>query len=141
MPTTTPNLSGTWKFNPARSHLQIEAPTSTTIVIEHSDPVFRFRRVHVFGQKEDMFSLELRTDGTAVVIWKGSARIEARAHWEGWTLVFESLLSWDGNEATNVVRYDLAEEGLSLIGHERFRSSALSYDNVWVMEKERQEPS
>ncbi len=136
-----PDLSGNWKFNPGRSALQIKAPESTVFLIEHRDPVFLFCRIHVFDKKEDTFSMELTTDGSFTIFERGNLHITARAYWDSETLVFESTLMQDGREASNIVRYDLTDEGATLIGTEQFRSSDLNYDNVWIMERVTQKKS
>lgn len=59
-----PNFTGTWKFNPANSVLQIPAPDATVFVIDHREPVLRISRTHIVGEKQDTFSLDLTTDGT-----------------------------------------------------------------------------
>jgi hypothetical protein len=103
-----PNFTGTWKFNPGKSVLQIPAPDSTIFIVEHMEPIFRLSRTHVVGVKSDTFSLELTTDGTEVVILQGDLRLRARAYWEGETLVFDSHLLRGGEDATNILRYKLA---------------------------------
>lgn len=133
-----PDFSGTWKFNPSKSVLQIPAPDSSIFVVEHREPAFRIQRTHVFGQKSDMFALDLTTDGNEVTIERGEVQIYARVYWEGDALVFDTRLVKQGEEAANFVRYKLAETGDSFTAEERFRSKALNYDNIWVMEKESQ---
>lgn len=131
-----PDFSGTWKFNPSKSILQIPAPDSSVFVVEHREPVFRIQRTHVFGQKSDTFALDLTTDGKEVTVDRGDMQIRARVYWEGDTLVFDTRLARLGEEATNLVRYKLAETGDSFTAEERFRNKSLNYDNVWVMDKE-----
>lgn len=131
-----PDFSGTWKFNPRKSVLQIPAPDSSIFVVEHREPVFRIRRTHVFGQKSDTFSLDLTTDGKEVTVDRGEAQIRARVYWEDDILVFDTRIVKQGEEATNRVRYKLAETLNSFTAEEHFRSKSLSYDNVWVMDKE-----
>jgi hypothetical protein len=131
-----PDFSGTWKFNPSKSVLQIPAPDSTIFIVEHREPVFRIQRTHVFGQKSDTFALDLTTDGKEATIDRGDMQIRARVYWEGDTLVFDTRLVKQGEEATNLVRYKLAETLDSFTAEERFRSKSLNYDNIWVMDKE-----
>ena len=37
----------------------------------------------------------------------------------------------------NVVRYQLAADRISFVAEERFRSAAMNYDDLWVMERGR----
>jgi hypothetical protein len=131
-----PDFSGIWKFNPRKSVLQIPTPDSSIFVVEHREPVFRIQRTHVFGRKSDTFSLDLTTDGTEVTIDRGEVQIHARVYWEGDILVFDTRLVKQGEEATNLVRYKLAEMLDAFTAEERFRSKSLNYDNIWVMDKE-----
>jgi len=133
---TKPDFTGTWKFNPGKSVLQIPAPDSTILVLEHCEPVFRVRRTHVLGQTSDVFTLDLTTDGRAITVDKADAHIRARAYWDNDTLVFDTSLVRQGEEATNVVRYSLIGSHDGLTAEERFRGSHQSYDNVWVMDRE-----
>lgn len=132
---TKPNFTGTWKFNPAASVLQIQAPDATIIVIEHREPKLRLSRTHVSGEKQDTFSLVLRTDGKEIAAAAGGRQLRCRAHWEGESLVFESILGKSPEEATNVVRYTLSGDGKSLRAEEHFRSESLNYDNVWLLDR------
>jgi len=131
-----PDFSGTWKFNADRSSLQIPAPDSTRFTIEHREPHFRLSRTHVVGGSSDTFSIELTTDGRDVVQDRRGLQIRARLYWEGETLVFESILTRDEEQATNVVRYSLAEHGDTFVAEERFSSERQSYENLWVLDRQ-----
>lgn len=130
-----PDFSGTWSFDPGKSKLEISPPESSVFVVEHREPHLRLSRTHVFGGKSDTFTLELTTDGREAVIERGGLRLRARAYWDGDTLVFDSRVARGGEEATNLVRYDLAADRKSFVAEERFRSAKLSYDNTWVLER------
>lgn len=130
-----PDLSGRWSFNPQKSTLQITAPDSTEILIEHREPEFTLTRTHIIGGRQDIFSLALTTDGKEVTVRQDDLEIRAHASWEGDTLVFSSFVSRTGITGKNVVRYSLGVSPDTLIADECFRSAALNYDNTWVMEK------
>ena len=130
-----PDFSGTWKFNPARSALQIPAPDSTLFVIVHREPRLRITRTHVVSDRSDTLVLDLTTDGREAALDRDALRLRCRAFWEGDTLVFDSRILRGDGEATNVVRYSLAADRGSFLAEERFRSPSLSYDNTWVLER------
>jgi hypothetical protein len=130
-----PNFSGTWKFNPAKSVLQIPAPDATEFVIEHREPALRISRTHIVGEQRDTFSLDLTTDGQEVWVDHGDLRICCRAYWDGDMLVFDSKLIRAGEEATNFVRYALTDGGKTFRAEERFRSGSLNYDNLWILDR------
>jgi hypothetical protein len=81
-----PNFTGTWKFSPSRSVLQIAPPDSTIFVVEHAEPTFCLSRAHVIGKTSDTFTIELTTDGKEVVVDRDELHIRAHAtgkeiHW------------------------------------------------------------
>jgi hypothetical protein len=135
-PMAKPDFTGTWQFNPNKSSLQIPAPESSTFVIEHNEPRFHLERTHVFGGKGDTFSIDLLTDGQAVVLHHGDFEIRASLAWEGETLVFDSTLARAGEQATNLVRYTLVDEGRLFIAEEQLRSAGYSHDNTWVFDRQ-----
>ncbi|HEY7727308.1 MAG TPA: hypothetical protein VID50_02530 [Candidatus Eisenbacteria bacterium] len=130
-----PDFSGTWRFNPGRSALQIPPPDATVFVIEHHEPALRITRTHIVAGRSDSFTLDLTTDGREVVVDDRDLRLRARAYWEGESLVFHSKVTRGGEEGVNFVRYTLNEEGRSFTAEESFRSGTLSYDNRWVLER------
>lgn len=131
-----PDFTGTWKFNPGKSSLQIPVPDSTLFVIEHREPVFELARTHVFGGNSDTFSIDLTTDGQAVLRAHAGFEIDACVRWDGETLLFDSKLKREGEEATNIVRYRLSDNGQTLIAEEQFRGREHRYDNKWVFDKQ-----
>jgi hypothetical protein len=130
-----PDFSGTWKFNPGKSLLQIPPPDSTLFVIEHREPLLRITRTHTVGDKSDTFTLDLTTDGKEVSLDRDDLRLRARAYWDEETLAFDSKIIRGGEEASNFVRYRLASDRSSFVAEERFRSKHLSYDNRWVLDR------
>lgn len=131
-----PNFTGTWKFNPGKSALQIPPPESTTFVIEHNEPRFHLERTHVFGGKSDTFSIELTTDGEVVEFNHEGLLIRASLQWEGTTLVFDSTVTREGEQATNQVRYKLKDKNQVFEAEERFKSKELKYENTWIFNRE-----
>ena len=131
-----PDFTGSWKFNSDKSRLQIPPPESTTFLIEHREPRFHLERTHVFGGKSDTFSIDLMTNGEAAVQAHGGFQIHASLHWEGDTLRFDSRLEREGEQATNVVRYSLSDDGQTFTAVEQFCGKEYSYENMWVFDKQ-----
>ncbi len=131
-----PDFTGTWKFNRSKSSLQIPSPDSTTFVIEHNEPRFHLERTHVFGGNSDTFSIDLTTNGKVVERNHRGFEIRASLCWEGETLVFDSILHREGEQATNIVRYKLADKDHVFLADERFRSEEHNYENRWVFDKQ-----
>lgn len=53
MSAARPDFTGTWRFNPARSVLQIAAPDATIFVVDHREPTLRISQTHIVGDKQD----------------------------------------------------------------------------------------
>ena len=134
---TKPNFTGTWKFSPERSKLQSPSPESSIFLIKHKEPHFHLERTHVFGGKSDTFSIALTTDGKPVTLNHGGLEIQSKMYWEGDSLVFDSRFVHEGEEATNVVRYRLKDDGQIFIAEEQLRSTQHKHDNLWVFEADR----
>ncbi len=132
-----PNFTGTWKFNPQKSSLQLpRVPDSVVGNIKHQEPTIEFARTIVFGDRSDTFGITLTTDGKVVVRNNGNAVNRFRAYWLGDSLIFEAVVDSEGDWATNYVAYTLSEDGKVMTAVERFRSRERNYDNKWVLEKE-----
>jgi hypothetical protein len=132
-----PDFSGVWTVNPQTSRLADWAKfDSTTITIEHKEPLFRFHRVSVKGDKRDEVGYELTTDGIEKVTKEGRMTEYSRLSWDGEALVFSArTVLPDGREATDVVRYTLRDGGKTFVAEEKFRAPVVKYDNLWVADR------
>ena len=135
-PESRPDFSGRWKMNPGKSHLQTALPDSTLFRIEHREPTFKLTRTHNVKGVADTFSIALTTDGKEVVTRDGERVIHSRCAWDGPRLVFDSRIVLKDVEATNLVTYSLSADGMELTAVEHFRSPGLTYDNLWVFDRE-----
>ena len=134
-PMIKPDFSGTWRFNPSRSLLQIPPPDSTTFIIDHREPHFRLKRTLVHGQTADTFEIDLTTDGTPVRKRHGDLDFDGRLTWDADTLVFESFVTRGVETGTNIVRYQLADQGRTFIALEEVRSPNYNHSNRWVFDR------
>ena len=130
-----PDFTGTWKFNPSKSMLQIPGPDASVFVIDHREPLLRLSRTHIFEGRSDTFELDLTTNGKEVIGEHGELHLRSRAYWEGETLVFETNVLQRGEGGVNIVRYTLSNTMDSLVAEERLRSIKINYDNRWVLDK------
>lgn len=129
------DFSGVWKFNPEKSRLQVPVPSASTFVIDHKEPHFHLTRTHVYDGKPDTWSIDLTTDGKEVVQQDGEQTLHVRLYWEGNHLIFDSKIMLKNKEATNIVRYQLSEDGKAFTAVESFRGPRLKYDNIWVFDR------
>jgi len=111
-------------------------PDSTVFIIEHREPRFHLERTHVVGETRDEFQIDLTTDGRVTHSTHGGMHIESRAFWDGDVLVFDSLVTVGGEKGTNVVRYEIADGGKSLIARERVEFQSQSHSNLWVFDRQ-----
>jgi hypothetical protein len=131
-----PNFTGVWKFNQNKSVLEIPAPDSTTFIIEHREPYFHLERTHISGKSSDTFTIDLTTDNKTVTTNHGGVEIRAHMVWEADALVFDSEVNRAGKRGTNIVSYQLADNGQTFIADEQFSSKDLNYKNKWVFDKQ-----
>jgi hypothetical protein len=131
-----PNFTGTWVLALIRSALQIAPPTATTFRIVHQEPQFDLSRTHVYGETSDTWSIALTTDGTEHRQKNGDLNVRARLSWVGSSLEANLKFNRKGEEGNVVVRYTVSDGGRTLTAVERLRSSAQSYDNTWVFERQ-----
>ncbi len=122
-------------MNAGKSLLQIPPPDSSVFQIEHTEPAFKLTRTHRVEGQADRFSITLTTDGKEVVVAQADRVIQSRCGWEGEQLAFDSRIETKNGEAANRVRYSLSADGTELRAEEHFRSSGLSYDNLWVFDR------
>jgi len=134
-PAPKPDFSGTWKFDPERSSLQITSPDASTFIIEHQEPHWRLERTHVYGGSSDTLNLELTTDGKPATRTIQGWTIQSRMHWEDGTLVLDSTTSREGQVTTVVVRYRLEDGGRTFVAEEHLEREQGTHDNLWVFEK------
>ena len=95
-----PNFSGTWKFNPAKSRLEMTAPTKTIFVIEHQDPRFRVTRTHTWDEESDTWKFESTTDGKEHYQKDPEFESWTRITWMGEELVLDMKVVYEGEHGT-----------------------------------------
>jgi len=136
-----PDFSGTWRFNPEKSRLEMTVPTQSILifVIEHQDSRFKLTRTHTQGERSDTFSFEVTTDGKEHHRKEGEFESWMRMTWMGEELVLESRLARRGEQGTNVAHYRLADGGKTLIAAEWYHMPSSQHHNLWVLERESEE--
>lgn len=133
---TKPDFSGTWKFNLAKSRLEIDAPTKSVFVVEHRDPKFKLTRTHTWKERSDTWSFESTTDGKDHYQKDGEFESWTRVHWMGEELVLDMKVKYRGEEGTNVVHYRLTDGGKTFVAAEWFHLPKHQHHNLWVFDRE-----
>lgn len=135
-PSAKPDFTGKWRFNAAKSALQIPAPESSRFEIDHREPDFRLTRTHVYGGQSDTVTVELTIGAAECSRQLGGVNARLRLYWEGPELVLDSTVRTPDDEGTNVVRYALRDAGGTFVAVEQWRSARHHHDNVWVFDRE-----
>ncbi len=84
----TPNFSGDWELNVPKSDLGGVPMTKLTVHIEHNDPAFKYTAKATVNGEEFNESETFSTDSKPTQDSRGNT---VRAHWEGTTLMIESI--------------------------------------------------
>jgi len=133
-----PDFSGTWRFNPEKSRLEITVPKQSDLifVIEHENSRFKMTRVLTQGEKTDTLSWEVAIDGKEHHRMDGEFESWGRMTWMGEELVLESRLARRGERGTNVAHYRLADGGKTFVAAEWNHMPSSQHHNLWVFDRE-----
>jgi hypothetical protein len=84
---TTPDFSGTWKMNPAKSKAERPLPSGIKIKFDQKDSSFKETLTMAFGDNEQSIEYEYAADGKESEIKDPKTPYTITAKWEGKTLV------------------------------------------------------
>ncbi len=129
-----PDFSGDWTLERSVSTLQGEMSSieSGTLRIQHRDPSFGFTRTFVIKTKPIDTSFAIQTDGREVVNSNRGLTSRARMEWQGSSLLLTVLIDGPRGTISNVVRYELLDEGRTLRAVEDVGGAAPRHHNVWM---------
>lgn len=118
-PSTVPNLSGTWKMDPARSESahQDVAIGPITMVIRQTPEQITIETIRSENGKPDAFreTLALKLDGTETTsTGDAGAVVTAKAHWDGQKLITETARNLQDSTVTTLYAHSLAANGREL---------------------------
>lgn len=126
------NFSGVWVFNPDKSELQSPPPESSVFHISHSEQSFSLDRTHIINGIPDHFTIELKTDGSEIKMNHRGIDITAKMYWDKESLVSDMVFRQGSDEAANIVKYSVADNGQTLVADEYFTGSGHKHHNRWV---------
>ena len=130
-----PDYSGRWRFLSDASKLDIEDPDGVEFLIQHKEPAFHLERTLIFEGERDTFEIDLTIGADVRSFSRDDARLRSLLRWDGDQLLFVTKILRNDEEAKNLVRYILEEDGKILIADEHFHGSDWDYHNRWVFEK------
>lgn len=128
----TPDFSGTWVLNLAKSRLEHHANglTGSTFIIKQTGDTIRLTRYHYHGKRKQKISFTMQADGK-------TRRIK---------LLFKRTLekTGDGLKATlwrkhfrNVVHYHFGTNPNEFIADEVFQGRPQDHHNIWFFDREK----
>lgn len=135
----TPNLTGTWKLNIAKSDFgQGQPPASQVDTIEDNEPSVKINEDQKGGFMGDMnITSTLNSDGKPTTsTGMGGAQVTSTAHWEGGSLVVNSKTSFQGSDVTIKDTYTPSADGKTLKEVAHIESSMGNFDATSVFDKQ-----
>lgn len=135
----TPNLSGTWKLNVAKSNFgQMPGPASQTNTIEDNEPSIKIVEDQKGGMMGDFnATTNLTTDGTETTSkGMGDAEVKSTARWESSTLVVNSKTSFQGSDVKIKDSYTLSPDGNTLTEVTHVETGMGNFDSTSVYDKQ-----
>jgi hypothetical protein len=115
MAANTPNFSGSWKLNAAKSDFgPMPAPDKMDRTIKHEDPTMEMKTTQVGQQGEITTEMKYVTDGKEFVNKGPRGEVKSVATWEAGKLVVKSKREVQGMEITITETWSLSEDGKNI---------------------------
>jgi hypothetical protein len=132
-----PDFSGEWVLDRSASSLQGElaAVESGVVRIKHLDPAFVFNRMFMVSGKPLENAFDIRTDGKELLNADRGMTSRSRLEWQGNSLLLTVLIDAPRGTVSNVVRYELLDEGRRLRAVEDVGGAAPGHHNVWIFSR------
>lgn len=127
---TTPNLSGVWKMNSAKSKAMRPLPSGITIKFDQQDASLKETFTMAFGNNERSIEYEYATDGREVEVKELPYTLSAK--WEGKTLV--QSCKQKGKSQGFTRKYTLSDDGksISLVIENPNADGSLTVDTLFL---------
>lgn len=129
-----PDFSGEWALDRSASSLQgdMAAVESGVLRISHREPSFGFARTFVIKTQPIDTAFDIQTDGREVANSNRGVTSRSRLEWQRNSLLLTVLIDAPRGLVSNVVRYELLDEGRTLRAVEDVGGAAPSHHNVWM---------
>jgi hypothetical protein len=127
---TTPNLSGVWKMNPAKSKAMRPLPSGITIKFDQQESSLKETFTMAFGNNERSIEYEYSTAGKEVEIKEMSSTLSAK--WEGKTLV--QAIRHKGKSQGFTRKYTLSDDrkSISMVIENPNADGSLTVDDLFL---------
>jgi hypothetical protein len=110
---TTPDLSGAWKMDPAKSKAERPLPSGIKIKFDQKDSSFKETLTLAFGNNEQSIEYEYAADGKEAEIKDPKTPYTISAKWEGMTLV--QTWKQKGKSQGFTRKFTLSDDGKSIL--------------------------
>ena len=129
-----PDFSGEWTLDRSASSLQgdMAAVEGGVLRIQHREPSFEFSRTFIIKTQPIETSFDIQTDGREIARSDRGLTSRSRLEWQGNSLLLTVLIDAPRGIVSNVVRYELLDDGRSLRAVEDVGGAAPTHHNVWM---------
>ena len=129
-----PDFSGEWTLDRSASSLQGEmaAVEGGELRIQHREPSFEFSRRFVIKTQPVDTAFTIQTDGREIPRDNRGLTSRSRMEWQGNSLLLTVLIDAPRGTVSNVVRYELLDDGRALRAVEDVGGAAPRHHNVWM---------
>lgn len=111
-----PDFSGVWKMNNDKSDFgPIPKPDKYESKINHKDPELKVSTTQSGEQGEMTVDVVFSTDGNETSNKIGPGEMKSKGRWEGKILVIDSKLDFQGNEIGISEKWNLSEDGKTIV--------------------------
>jgi hypothetical protein len=133
----TPDFSGTWKMNMAKSDLgQMPVPDKYEMTVAHKEPEVKATTVTVGQMGERKSETVYKTDGTETTNRMGQNESKSVAKWEGKVLSVVTKGSFQGNSIEILTKWSLSDDGKTLTMDQTFKSDMGEMATKRVLDKQ-----
>jgi len=140
----TPNLSGAWNINAAKSDFgQMPAPSKQSEVITQNGNDFTFKISQTSDMGSQDYTLNLKADGTETPFPANALPADSpfkilsvSAKWDGPALVVTEKTSFQDSPGTMTATYTLSPDGKVLTKDTKIKASMGEFDQKAVYDKQ-----
>lgn len=134
---TTPNFTGTWKLNIAKSDFgQTPVPESLVDKIEHKETAITLNSTRVEQGATDAVTLNLTTDGKENINTVHGAEVKTKLKWEGTMLLLDSMITVEGGSISLKDKWSLSADGKVLTIARHYTGPEGEADITYFLEKQ-----
>lgn len=134
----TPDFSGKWKLNAAKSDLgQMPVPDKWEMTVEHKEPAIKTTTVSVGQMGERTMEAAYKTDGTETTNKGfGGSETKSKAKWDASVLAITTDAEFQGNKMQILQRWSLSADGKVMTIEQTFKGEQGEFTSKRVLDKQ-----